>query len=99
MGTLTQLAMESRLDEATKVGEFFASVGLPIHLGQLSLAASDDEILDTIIQGTLDFPFIGNMPLPVDAEVVGNAVRQAHDLGTSIADRLGDNAYRRLHAS
>jgi len=33
MGTLAQLMMEARPDEATKVAGFFASVGLPIHLG------------------------------------------------------------------
>ena len=30
MGTLTQLMMESRPDEAKRVAEFFASVGLPL---------------------------------------------------------------------
>ena len=97
MGTLSQLAMESRLDEAEKVAEFFARVGLPIHLGQLGLAATDDSALNTIVEGTLDFPFIGNMPIPIDAEVVASAVQRAHDLGTAVADRVGDDAYRRLH--
>ncbi len=43
MGTLAQLMMESRPDEAARVAEFFATVGLPIHLGQLSLDAGDEQ--------------------------------------------------------
>jgi glycerol dehydrogenase len=97
MGTLAQLMMESRLDEAERVAEFFATVGLPIHLGQLSLDAGDTSALDVIIEGTLAFPFIGNMPQPLTAELVRSAVLDAHRLGLSMAEKIGDAAYRRLH--
>jgi glycerol dehydrogenase len=96
MGTLTQLMMESRPDEATRVAEYFAKVGLPIHLGQLSLADNDRSALDAIAEGTLGFPFIGNMPIPVSAETVRSAVLDAHVLGLAVADKIGDEAYRRL---
>ncbi len=96
MGTLAQLMMESRRDEATRVAEFFAAVGLPIHLGQLSLDATDTGALDVIADGTLAFPFIGNMPQPVTAALVRSAVLDAHRLGLSVAERIGDAAYRRL---
>lgn len=96
MGTLAQLMLESRPDEAARVAEFFAIVGLPIHLGQLSLVASDSSALDTIIEGTLGFPFIGNMPQPVSAKTVRSAVLDAHRMGLSVAERMGDAAYRRL---
>ncbi|MEJ2131338.1 MAG: glycerol dehydrogenase [Gammaproteobacteria bacterium] len=96
MGTLAQLAMESRIEEAEKVAEFFATVGLPIHLGQLSLAPTDTAALRTIIDGTLAFPFIANMPMPVNAKVVEQAVIRAHELGAAVAERVGDQAYRRL---
>ena len=97
MGTTAQLVMESRLDEATRVAEFFAKVGLPVHLGQVSLSATDTGALDTLIEGTLEFPFIDNMPMKVDADVARNAVLGAHELGISVADKIGDAAYRRLH--
>jgi glycerol dehydrogenase len=97
MGTLTQLAMESRTDEAVRVAEFFASVGLPVHLGQMSLNTSDTSALNTIVEGALAFPFIENMPLAVDAEAVRSAILNAHDLGLSAAAKVGDAAYRRLH--
>jgi len=97
MGTLAQLMMESRPEEAARVAEFFATVGLPIHLGQLSLDAGDSRALDTVVEGTLTFPFIGNMPQPVTAKRVRSAVLDAHRLGVSVDEKLGDAAYRRLH--
>ena len=96
MGTLAQLMMESRLAEATRVAEFFAGVGLPIHLGQLSLDSGDRGALDAIIAGTLAFPFIGNMPQPVTRETVRSALLDAHALGRSVTLRAGDAAYHRL---
>jgi glycerol dehydrogenase len=96
MGTLAQLMMESRSDEAVRVAEFFAIVGLPIHLGQLSLDADDSSALDTIVEGTLTFPSIGNMPKPVSAKTVRSAVLEADRIGQSVAEKVGDEAYRRL---
>lgn len=96
MGTLAQLMLESRPDEAARVARFFATVGLPIHLGQLSLDAADRNALDVIVQGTLAFPFIGNMPRPVTADGVRAAVLDAHRLGLEVAEKAGDAAYRRL---
>jgi glycerol dehydrogenase len=97
MGTLAHLMLEARAAEAGRVAEFFATVGLPVHLGQLSLDAGDAAALDVISAGTLAFPFIGNMAQPVTAELVRAAVLDADRLGRSVAERIGDAAYRRLH--
>jgi glycerol dehydrogenase len=97
MGTLAQLMMESRHAEATRVAEFFADVGLPIHLGQLSLDPEDRISLAAISESTMAFPFIGNMPVPLTEELVRLALLDAHHLGLSVADKKGDLAYRRLH--
>lgn len=96
IGTVAQLMMESRPDEATKVAEFFATVGLPIHLGQISLESTDEGALDTIIEGTLASPFIGNMPQPLTAATVRAAILDAHELGLHVNEKTGDAAYRRL---
>jgi glycerol dehydrogenase len=98
MGVLAQLMMESYPDEAARVAGFFATVGLPIHLGQLSLDAGDGSALDTIVEGTLAFPFIGNMPQPVTATLVRSALLDAHELGLSVAREKGDVAYGRLRS-
>jgi hypothetical protein len=45
----------------------------------------------------MGFPFIANMPQPVTPELVRASVRDAHDLGLSVAADAGDEAYRRLH--
>ncbi len=97
MGTLAQLMMESRPDEAARVAEFFATVGLPIHLGQLSLDPDDKDALDVVAEGTLAFPFIGNMPQPLDAARVRASVLDARRLGLSVCQTKGDAAYNRLH--
>ena len=99
IGTLAQLLMESRPDEAARVAEFFATVGLPIHLGQISLESTDERALDTIIEGTLASPFIGNMPQPLTTETVRAAILDANKLGLHIAEKNGDEAYRRLQSA
>ena len=96
MGTLTQLLMEGRPEEADKVARFFASVGLPIHLGQLSLDEADRGSLEQIAEAALEFPFIGNMPIPVGAEGIRGAMMHAHQLGRRVAADVGDESYRRL---
>ena len=98
MGVVAQLVMESNPDEASRVARFFAAVGLPIHLGQISLGPADTAHLETIAGIAAEFPPIHNMPVPVTAEVVKSAILEAHELGTSIADSQGDAAYRRLQA-
>jgi len=39
------------------------------------------------------------MPQPVTAELVRSAVLDAHRLGLSVAEKIGDEAYRRLRSS
>lgn len=98
MGLVAQLVMESKIDEASKVATFFASVGLPVHLGQISLGPGDNAHLDTVAEVAVAFPLMHNMPFPVTADVVKTAVLDAHELGLSVAAAQGDVAYRRLQA-
>jgi glycerol dehydrogenase len=42
IGLMTHLVLEGKDDEAHKVGSFFSSVGLPAHLGQMSLNPEHD---------------------------------------------------------
>jgi len=99
MGTLAQLMMEERHSEAKKVAQFFSDVGLPIHLGQLSLAPTDTAALETIVEAALTFPFMSNMPMAVDADMVRQAILGAHALGRQISEEYGDESYRRLHGN
>lgn len=99
MGTLAQLMMEARPDEAARVARLFAAVGLPVHLGQLGLSAADHGAIESVVEGTLAFPFIGNMPQPVSVETVRSAILDAHALGLSVAAESGDAAYRRIQSN
>lgn len=98
LGTLTQLMLEGALDDARRVATFFAAVGLPVHLGQVSLDASATAAIDTLVEGTLAWPATVNMPLPVNADNVRRAILDADALGRSVQQAAGDAAYRRLHA-
>ncbi len=97
MGLIAQLVMDSKNDEARKVATFFARVGLPIHLGQLSLDPEDNKDLDAVAEVATAFPFMSNMPLDVTQEVVRTAIADAHKLGVHVFANEGDKAYQRLH--
>lgn len=97
MGTVAQLVLESRPDEARKVAAFFAAVGLPVHLAQLSIDAGDRGALDTVVAGVAGFPFIGNMPAKTDAGSLRTALLEGDELGRAVSREVGDAAYRRLH--
>jgi glycerol dehydrogenase len=97
MGTLTQLMIESKPEEARRVAEFFADVGLPVRLAQLGLDPKDENALATVAEATLQFPFIGNMPMSLDAPTVLESILAADTLGALVAKTRGDTAYRRLH--
>jgi glycerol dehydrogenase len=97
IGTLVQLMMEEDAD-AKRVAEFFARVGLPIHLGQMSLGLDAKAAIETIVEATLAWPTSHNMPMPVTAESIRSAITGAHELGLAVAQTAGDKAYRRLHA-
>lgn len=98
MGTLAQLQLEGATEDAQRMTEFFCRVGLPVHLGQIGVSANDDAVIDVLVNGLLKFPFIRNLQVKVTAESARSAILGAHALGTTVAARVGDAAYRRLHA-
>jgi glycerol dehydrogenase len=97
MGTMAQLAMEQS-DDAERVARFFARVGLPIHLEQLSLSLQHRGELDTLIEATLERQIAHHMPMPVTHDTLRQAILDAHDFGLAMTSDVGDEAYRRLQA-
>ena len=97
MGTMAQLAMEQSAD-ARRAAIFFAKVGLPIHLGQLSLSPKNHRELDVISAAAEARPIAHNMPMAVTQSSIKRALLDAHDLGLEIAQTVGDNSYRRLQS-
>lgn len=96
MGTLVQLMMEST-EEARRVAEFFANVGLPIHLGQISLGPDSKEAIDTVVEAAMAYPTVHNMPMEMTPDFIRDSILGADELGRVVAADLGDTAYRRLH--
>ena len=99
MGLLTQLAMENDLVQAKRATEYFSSVGLPIHLGQLSLDRANRAHLDTVVEATLSFGTLTNLPFEVSADFLRESILAANELGERVASDKGDEAYRRLQGN
>jgi glycerol dehydrogenase len=97
IGILTQLALEDDLDEARTAAGFLAEIGLPVHLGQISLDLERDaEGLQGAMAGAASFPFIMNEPFEVTPEALFDALSRAHELGLEVSASMGDEAYRAL---
>lgn len=97
MGTIAQLVLESDTDEAGRVARFFMEIGLPVHLGHLGLSASDKADLKAVCEASLAFPFIPNMGMHLDVEVLLTALCDADQLGRGLVAGDSDTAYRALH--
>jgi glycerol dehydrogenase len=98
IGLLTQLVLESRWDEAQRVAEFFAVVGLPVHLGQILLSRDDAAELEAVTHAAMMVPFAANEPFEVSAEILLPGLLRGDELGREVAARAGDEAYRALRA-
>ena len=100
MGLLAHLCLEKERDEALRIARFFAKIGLPVHLGQLSLSLDQhDALLDQVIEEALKIFFVHNEPFEVTASVLKKSLVEAHQLGVEVSSELGDDAWRRLWAS
>ena len=98
IGLMTHLVLEGKEDEAHKVGAFFSSVGLPAHLGQMSLDPErDEETLRKVCRAAVELPFIQNEPFDVTPDSLLEAMLKAHKLGLGITDSFGDVAYVAVH--
>lgn len=88
--TIVQLVMEDRSsDEIYEVLEFCYSVGLPITLEELGLSAPSKEDLMKVARASVaEGETIHNMPFPVTAELVYNAIVAADALGQDLKKGL-----------
>jgi glycerol dehydrogenase len=98
MGLMTQLALEQRLDEARQVAEFLCAVGLPAHLGHLTLDAAQAADLMAVMNVATLMPFLANEPFAVTPEALVAAAIEADRLGREVVRRVGDAAYRSIHS-
>ena len=95
MGILAQLMLEDDLGEAKKVAQFFVSIGLPVELRQMGLSADQDDAIDAIVAGALEFAPINNLPFAVNKENVKAALLAADKVGIETTSEFGEEAYLR----
>jgi glycerol dehydrogenase len=100
MGLLAHLCLEGEMNDAQRIAVFFAKVGLPVHLGQLSFSPDQhNSELDSIVHEALKIIFMHYEPFEVTAYKLKQALLQAHQLGMEVSLKMGDEAHRRLHGS
>lgn len=82
--TIVQLVLENRsTEEILEVIDFCQSVGLPTSLQELGIESATPERLRLVAEGaTAPGETIHNMPFPVNAEMVVNAIIAADALGS-----------------
>lgn len=97
MGLMTHLALEGRNDEAERLAEFLCAVGLPAHLGHVSLDPAQTDDLAAIMTGASQMWFLAYEPVPVTQDAMIGAMIAADQIGKAAARRVGDTAYRALH--
>ena len=95
-GVMMQLMLQQDPAEALRVAEFFAAVGLPVTLQQIGLSHADNSYLRQVSQETAEYTFMGNLPFDVSADLVYEAILAADEVGSSVLQRVGDQAYRRV---
>lgn len=98
IGVLTQLMLEADRAEAERCARLFATVGLPVNFSQLGMSLEDEVAVGTVIEATLAFPFIGNMPFEVTADNLRQAFRDVERLGAELINEMGDQPYRSLRS-
>ena len=96
-GLMTHLALEKRHDEAARLAEFLCAVGLPAHLGHVSLDPSQKDDLAAVMAGAAQMWFLAYEPFPVTPEIMIAAAIEADQIGKDAVRRVGDEAYRKLH--
>jgi glycerol dehydrogenase len=98
-GLMTHLALEERYAEAERLAEFCCSVGLPAHLGHVSLEPSQKDDLAAVMAGAAEMWFLAYEPFPITSEIMIAAAIRADEIGKETVRRVGDEAYRQLHAA
>jgi glycerol dehydrogenase len=99
IGLLGHQCLEGNYEEARRLAEFFAAVGLPVHLGQLSLdIEKNSDEMDLIYNEAANVFFIHHEPFEISIDKLKKAMTEAHTLGLEVSAKIGDLAYKELHS-
>ena len=86
-GALVQLAAEGRRAELRSLTAFSLSIGLATCLEDLGMTRPTDAEIDEISRWTMTAPHIGNLPFPVDAHIIANAINVVESLSDELHAR------------
>lgn len=97
-GLMAQLVLENNPEEAKRVAEFCAHIGLPINLDQLSVDVDRDRpMLTKAMEEAIASTLPDSEPFTVTAKALFEALLGANQLGLTVAGLFGDVAYKKLH--
>ncbi len=96
-GLIAHLLLEDKPEEAKKAATFFAKVGLPVHLSQLSLDNPSMEDRKKHARATLAIKIMKNEPFDVNEKMVVDIVREADEFGRGISEEFGEEPYNLIH--
>jgi glycerol dehydrogenase len=98
IGLVAHLLLEKDEEEARRVAQFLAEIGLPVTLEQLQVSSDSDtgRIMEAMA-AALKEPFAGNEPFELTPDKLFTALMEADRLGSEIIARTGDSAFGALH--
>ncbi|HEY3276148.1 MAG TPA: glycerol dehydrogenase [Syntrophorhabdaceae bacterium] len=89
IGTMTQLIMEKRMDEAEQAARFFKDVGLPLHLAQIGFDPLErGPELDEIVKQSLNVFFIHYEPFEISHDFLKASILEASEFGKTMGKTL-----------
>lgn len=98
LGLLTHCCLEDDREEARRIAVFFAKVGLPVHLGQLSLSPErNDQEVEQVVHEAMNLFFTHHEPFEVTPEKLKKALMEGDRIGKDVSKEFGEEAYHSLH--
>jgi glycerol dehydrogenase len=89
IGTMTQLIMETRMEEAREAARFFNGVGLPLNLARLGFdPLLRESELDDIVKHSLNVLFIRYEPFELTHALLKAGILEANDFGRAMEREL-----------
>lgn len=99
VGLMTHLILEEECEEAKRVTRFCCEVGLPVHLGQLSLDVDADlGLIKAAMEASVESQLPRSEPFEVTSENLLGALLEADQLGREVIGHLGDAPFQKLHS-
>jgi glycerol dehydrogenase len=98
IGLVAHLMLEKETEEARRVTQFLAEIGLPVTLEQLQLNLDSDSgsLMDAMTAAVKE-PFAHNEPFEVTPKKLYSALLEADRLGMQVSHEFGDARFHAIH--